>query len=162
MSSADHIEKTLSELAEPICAARGLELVGVRYLAQKGSATGQVIIDKERDDGLDGSGVDVDDCAAVSRALSAYLDEDEDLIRGKYSLEVSSPGLERPLMKPEHFERFVGREARVKTAVPVEGQRNFKGIIRGFVDGSVILEEGGKEKRVPFENVVKANLIPRF
>jgi ribosome maturation factor RimP len=161
MSPVGRIESKLTELVAPICEEMGFELVGVRYLIQRGMATVQVFIDKERVDGEEGSGVDVEDCATVSRRLSAFLDEDESVIRGKYSLEVSSPGLERPLMRPEHYERFTGREARVKTSVPIEGQRNFKGVIRGFADGSIILEEDGKEKAIPFEDVVKANLIPR-
>ena len=162
MSSAAEIENELTKLATPICEEMGLELVGVRRLVQRGMTTLQVFIDKERADGAPGSGVDVEDCARVSRRLSAHLDEDDSLIRGKCSLEVSSPGLERPLMKPEHFERFEGRVARVKTSQPIHGQRNFKGTIRGFVDGSIILEEDGEEKSIPFEDVVKANLIPRL
>jgi ribosome maturation factor RimP len=161
MPSIAEIEAKLSGLAAPICGELGLELVGVRYLVQRGMGTVQVIIDRERPDGGEGSGVDVEDCATVSRRLSSILDEDEDLIRDKYSLEVSSPGLERPLMRPEHYERFAGHEAKLKTSVPVDGQRNFKGIIRGFVDGSIILEEDGKQKTIPFEDVVKGHLIPR-
>jgi len=161
MAPHKQIENDLARLVEPLCEEAGLELVGVRHLVQRGMVTVQVFIDKERADGAEGSGVDVEDCAHLSRRLSAFLDEDETVIRGKYSLEVSSPGLERPLMKPEHFERFTGREAKVKTSEPIGGQRNFKGIIRGFVDGSIVLEEDGKEKSIPFEDVVKANLIPR-
>jgi ribosome maturation factor RimP len=161
MPTIEQIETKLTELATPVCDELGLELVGVRYLVQRGTSTVQVIIDKERPDGEPGSAVDVEDCAQVSRRLSSFLDEDESVIRDKYSLEVSSPGLERPLMRPEHYERFTGHEARVKTAGPIEGQRNFRGIIRGFVGGSIILEEDGKQKTIPFEDVVKANLIPR-
>ena len=155
------IETEITKIAEPICQEMGLELVGVRQLVQRGMLTLQIFIDKERVDGGEGSGVDVEDCAKVSRRLSAVLDEDEELIRGKYSLEVSSPGQERPLMRPEHFERFVGLEAKVKASTPISGQRNFRGIIRGFAEGSVILEEDGVEKSIPFEDIVKAHLIPR-
>jgi len=162
MSKAKSIEHLIEELCLPIADRLGLELVQVRFLTQRGKATVRIIIDRERDDGKPGSGVNVDDCADLSRALSAHLDEDDSIIDVEYSLEVSSPGLERPLVKLADFERFSGDEARIKTSAPVGGQRNFKGTLRGVSGDSIDLEEDGLRKAIPFELIVKANLIPRL
>lgn len=162
MSKAEKIEQLIEELSLPIADRLGLEIVQVRFLTQRGRATLRIIVDKERSDGKPGSGVNVDDCADLSRALSAILDEDDTIVEGEYHLEVSSPGLERPLVKLTDFERFSGDEARIKTSAPVEGQRNFKGILRGVSGDSIDLEEDGLRKAIPFKLIVKANLIPRL
>lgn len=162
MSKAENIERLIEELCLPIAERLGLEVVQVRFLTQRGRATVRIIVDRERGDGKPGSGVNVDDCADLSRGLSAILDEDESLIDVEYTLEVSSPGLERPLVKLADYERFSGDEARIKTSAAVGGQRNFKGILRGISEDSIVLEEDGLRKAIPFELIVKANLIPRL
>lgn len=162
MSKAENIERLIEELCLPIAERLGLEVVQVRFLTQRGRATVRITVDRERSDGMPGSGVDVDDCANLSRDLSAILDEDESLIDVEYTLEVSSPGLERPLVKLADYERFSGDEARIKTSAAVGGQRNFKGILRGISEDSIVLEEDGLRKAIPFELIVKANLIPRL
>jgi len=107
----------------------------------------------------DGRAMTVEHCADVSRALSAVLDV-EDPIGGAYTLEVSSPGVDRPLVRPEDFERFAGFDARVELETPIEGQRRFKGRLCGLdADGSVLLGEGEARMRVPFGAVRRAKLV---
>jgi ribosome maturation factor RimP len=162
------IKSTLEALAEPICRAHGVELVDIRHVRQKGGAVVRVVIDRERDDVMvdpaspPGSGVSVDDCQAVSRDLSAALDVHEELIPGRYDLEVSSPGIERPLVKESDFERFAGREAKVQTRQRVGERRRFRGLLRGIEDGCVKIEESGGTVAIPYEEVAKAHLVYRF
>jgi ribosome maturation factor RimP len=96
-------------------------------------------------------GVDHALCARVTRLLDAY--------RGDYTIDVSSPGLERPLRKPEHFVAAVGRRVSVRTDREVEGKSRFKGELLGAEDGAVTLSSSGKELRIPYESIVRANLI---
>ena len=106
----------------------------------------------------DRAGMTVDDCAEISRAVSALLDV-EDPIQGAYQLEVSSPGIDRPLIKPEDFDRFAGFEARLETDRQIEGQRRFRGRLLGVVDEAVglVLPEG--ERRIPLSAIRKAKLV---
>ena len=101
----------------------------------------------------------MDDCERVSHQISGVLDV-EDAIDGRYVLEVSSPGLDRPLGDARDFERFSGHEVRLRTDVPVNGQRNFKGLLRGLRGGQVVLEMDGQEVALPLERVEKARLVP--
>ena len=112
-------------------------------------------LDRER-------GMTVDDCAEISHAVSALLDV-ADPLPDAYTLEVSSPGLDRPLTRPEHFERFVGERARLETETPIDGRRRFLGRLSGFEDGRVLLEveEPGGEVdlvRLPLEDLKRAKL----
>jgi ribosome maturation factor RimP len=123
----------------------------------------QIMIDREQGTrGLDGSGVTLEDCTNVSRDLSTVLDMHEDLVPGHYNLEVSSPGLDRPLTKLSHFERFVGREAKVEIKAPIEGRRRFDGPILGVEGDIVTIEQDKKPVAIPFGDVVKAHLVYRF
>lgn len=107
----------------------------------------------ERPDGT----MSVEDCAELSRVVSAVLDV-EDPIGGEYDLEVSSPGIDRPL-RPQDFERFVGHEAKVKARTPIDGQSKFRGeIIRADINGAV-LDIGGEQRRLPFEQIETAKLV---
>lgn len=102
----------------------------------------------------------VDDCAEISHAISAVLDV-ADPIEGAYALEVSSPGIDRPLVRREDFARFAGFEAKLETEAPVEGRKRFRGIVRGFdeAQGAVLVEqEKGELVRIPFASVRKAKL----
>jgi ribosome maturation factor RimP len=161
--ASQQLERSLEELIDPICRAHGVELVDVRYLREPGGAVIRVIIDREVP-GLDvGSGVSLEDCTAVSRDASSALDVHQDLMpSGAYRLEVSSPGLERPLVKLSDFERFAGREVKLKTRTPIEKQRRFRGTLRGVVDERVELDENGKVVRIPHEDIAQANLVYRF
>ena len=104
-------------------------------------------------------GVTVDDCARVSHQVSGVLDV-EDPIRGPFTLEVSSPGFERPLFTPEHFERFAGERVKVKLDLPVDGHRSVTGTLLGYRDGCVVVLEDGVEKRLPLDAVRRAHLAP--
>jgi len=135
--------------------AMGYELVGVG-LFRKGHA-GQVLrvyIDRE-------GGIDLDDCSAVSHQLSGVLDV-EDPIAGHYDLEVSSPGLDRPLFEPAHFERFKGRKAHLRLTAPLQGRRKLDGILAGTDGDTVLLEEGEALHRIPFEQIDTARLVADF
>ena len=138
-------------------------------MPQKDGAVVRITIDRARVDGKDGSDITLTDCTDVSRDVSAALDVHEDVLPGAYHLEVSSPGLERPLVKPADFERFAGREVSVRTLVPLEGtkQRKFQGDLKGFArseDGAefVELNVNGSELRIPFDSITQAHLVYRF
>jgi len=107
---------------------------------------------------IDRKGMNVDHCAEISRAVSALLDVD-DPIAGTYQLEVSSPGIDRPLMKPADFERFAGFEARVETDLAIDGQRKFKGQLLGLHDQAVRLAMPEGEKEIPLSAIRKAKLV---
>ena len=160
--SQDVVQSKLEEITAPLCARRGLELVQVRILTQRGNSVVRVMIDRPRDDDMDGSGVDIDDCADISRDLSTILDEDPDLVPGSFQLEVSSPGLERPLVKEADYVRFAGREAAVKTREPIDGRRSFRGTLTGVADGQIRMDLSGQRVAIPLGTVVKAHLVHRF
>jgi ribosome maturation factor RimP len=165
LAEASAAQSTLESIVEPVCRAHGVELVDVRHFRRKGGAVVRVIIDRERigvEGEEPGSGVTVDDCTNVSRDISAALDVHEDLIQGAYNLEVSSPGLERPLIRLQDFERFAGREARIQSNVRIGERRRFKGRLLGVVDREVEIEQDGTPVRIPYDNVAKANLVYRF
>jgi ribosome maturation factor RimP len=155
-------------IAERVIASRGLELVELEFRGSGGKARMlRVFIDKT-------GGVTHADCEAVSRELGTILDVEDAVPGGAYTLEVSSPGMDRKLTRPEHFERFVGSRVRLTTREPIEGNRFFEGRLEGFRDGTVVLVQGpGKGQRgkrelpprhveIALENIEKANLVPEF
>ncbi|QKT02567.1 ribosome maturation factor RimP [Ectothiorhodospiraceae bacterium 2226] len=145
--------KALENLIEPAVTALGYELVGAEFHSQGGrGGLLRLYIDAE-------AGITLDDCERVSRQVSAVL-EVEDPIPGRYTLEVSSPGLDRPLFSAAHYNRFLGRRARLRLQQPVEGRRKITGVIVAVRDETVVLEEDGAEYAVPLVNVEKANLVP--
>ena len=153
--SGGPLEQRIVDLLEPSVRGLGYELLGVEFTGQGQHSRLRLFIDRE-------GGVNLDDCEQVSRQVSAVLDV-EDPIRGHYALEVSSPGLDRPLFRLEHYSRFVGHLVKVRLSHALAGQRNFKGtIVR--VDGKavVIALEDGSEISLAFDNIDKANLIPVF
>jgi len=139
-------------LIEPTLTSMGYELVRVMSTGGR-RPTLQVMAER-----LDRAGMTVDDCAGISRAVSAILDV-EDPMDGAYQLEVSSPGIDRPLIKAEDFERFLGFEARVETDRQIEGQRKFRGRLLGVADQAVrlVLPEG--ERVIPLSSIRKAKLV---
>lgn len=143
----------LQDLLEPVITGLGYEVVRILTIGQK-NPTLQIMIDR-----LDGKDITVEDCATVSRAVSAVLDE-KDPIKDQYSLEVSSPGLDRPLTKIEHFKRFSGYEARIETAVEVKKRKRFKGVL-GNVDeqNRVHIDVDGTDYAIAFDDISKAKLI---
>jgi ribosome maturation factor RimP len=142
----------IKAIVEPVVTGLGFELVGVEHLAQGRHSLLRVYVDNE-------AGITVENCADVSRQLSAVLDV-EDPLPGEYTLEVSSPGLARPLFELADFERFAGQAAKIQLAVPLNGQRKFKGTLSGVQNNNVLLMEGDREHSLPFEQIVKANLAP--
>jgi len=145
------LEERLIELVEPILRFRRLELVELTF--QRGSGRGRlrIVIDEEK-------GVSVEECAEVSREVSALLDV-EDVVPGSYVLEVSSPGLDRPLRRKEDFLRFAGRLARVTLAEPRGGQGLLIGRIRRVEGDDVVLEtEGGELVTLPYAGIRRARL----
>ena len=135
----------------PLLDAEGLSLVDVEYTREQGGWVLRVFIDKE-------GNVTLDDCARVSREFGQLLDV-EDIIPTSYHLEVSSPGLDRPLKKEEDFIKYSGRIVRIKTKEQVSGRRNFKGALLGCTEGKVMVKvEGSEIFAIPFSSILKANL----
>ena len=148
------IEK-LTQICEPVVTGQGYELVELEWKHELGQWVLRVFIDKP-------TGVSLDDCASVSRELSAVLDV-ADAISPAYSLEVSSPGLNRPLRKEADFARFVGKKAKIRTKRPIgETRRNFSGTLIAVEAGKVKIDVGDQVCEVPVEDVEKANLVYEF
>jgi ribosome maturation factor RimP len=144
----------IQAVVAPVVTSLGYELVGVEYLAQGRGGLLRVYIDSE-------DGITLDDCSRVSHQLSGVLDV-EDVIRGQYQLEISSPGLDRPLFSEAQFARFIGHQVKLKLTVPVAGRRKFRGVIEAVKEGVVTLAEDGELKEIAFNNIDKANLVPEF
>ncbi len=145
---------SLEKIIEPVVSAMGFELWGLSYRSGKNQAHMTVYIDKVQ-------GVSLRDCELVSHQLSGVLDV-EDPVRIPYTLEISSPGLDRPLFKEAHFHRFVGKKATVRLKWQIEGRRNITGTLQGFNDGQVLIEHGGLCYSFPLEAVDRARLVPEF
>ncbi len=142
----------LEAIIEPAVLAVGFEFVGLEYFKRREGALLRIYIDGEH-------GVPLDACAQVSRQISAVLDV-EDPIAGSYSLEVSSPGLERRLFKLAHFERFVGKKAKVRLKTPREdNRRNYSGVIETVVGETICLSEGEQSVTIDFGDIDKAHLV---
>ena len=161
--ATEELVNVLNKLADPICRAHGVELVDVRYLRERGGAVIRIIIDKDSPGEDDGSGVSLDDCTRVSRDVSSALDVHDDAMpSGGYRLEVSSPGLERPLVKLADFERFSGREIKLRTREAIDRRRRFQGTLVGVTDGAVTLDQDGTVLHIPHAAIAQANLVYRF
>ncbi len=161
--ATEQLQKRLAELIDPICRAHGVDLVDVRHQRERGGAVIRVIIDRDQPGQDDRSGVSLDDCTQVSRDVSTTLDIHEDVLPlGAYRLEVSSPGLERPLVKLADFERFSGREVKLRTKTAIERQRRFQGRLLGVVDRAIELDQDGTVLLIPHDDIAQANLVYRF
>lgn len=141
-------------IIEPGVHALGYELVDVELAGQGRNALLRIYIDQP-------DGVTVEDCAAVSRQVSAVLDV-EDPIPGHYTLEVSSPGLDRPLRREEDFSRFKGALIHVRMLTPIMGRRNFTGRLLGYERESVVLEADTERYELALANIEKARLVPEL
>jgi len=147
----EDIVAQVKELSEPILTQKGMELVDVEYKMEQGSWVLRLYIDKP-------GGVTVDDCSDVSTELGMLLDV-KDIITHAYNLEVSSPGLDRPLTKEKDFLKYTGKKVRIKTKQPISGRRNFSAILDGFSEGKIFLfDSEGKKWEIPFDSVEKARL----
>ena len=132
--------------------ALGYELLGVEYHAAPQHSRVRVYIDSE-------SGIGVEDCERVSYQVSGILDV-EDPVAGAYDLEVSSPGLDRPLFEPNDFARYRGSRVKIRLNWPLDGRRNFRGILEGYRDGNIFINVDGAEHALPFSRIGTARLIP--
>ena len=143
--------RRIEDIVSPTVVGMGYELV--RVAMSRGGGTLQIMIEP-----ADGRPMDVEDCATLSRALSAVLDV-EDPIPSAYTLEVSSPGIDRPLTREKDYIRWAGHLARVETTQPIEGRRRFKGTLLGLENGTVRLRlDDGKEADVPLSQISRAKL----
>lgn len=140
----------LDALVHSVVEGLGYELWGYEYRAHKYSALLRVFIEKE-------GGINLDDCSNVSRQLGAALDVD-DPIKVAYTLEVSSPGIDRVLFKPEQFNRYIGRRVKIRAKWPIDGQRNFVGRLDGIKDECVMVEMDSKDFSIPVDAIDRARL----
>lgn len=145
-------ERRIRDLLEPSVTGLGYELVGVELERSGARPVLRVFIDH-------GDGITIGDCEMASRQIGAVLDV-EDPVPEAYVLEVSSPGLERPLLSADHFVRFAGHPVRVRTNEPMDGRRGWKGRLVGCHEGIVVVREGGEERLIPLDLIGKANLVP--
>jgi len=162
----ERMRDALMRLLEPPIEALGFELLELEFAQAGRGGVLRLYIDRARADadvpgGVDerGSQVTVDDCAAVSHAVSQVL-EMEDPIKGNYTLEVSSPGFDRILRKRSHFERFLGERIFAELKVPIDGRRRFVGRLKSVEGGSIVVEVDGQAHDLPLERIHKARLRP--
>jgi ribosome maturation factor RimP len=147
----ERIRAQVWPLAESLCDSEGLELVQLEYRRERGGRIMRLFIDKP-------GGVTLEDCASISRELGDLLDVHLSDI-GPYRLEVSSPGIKRPLAREADFERFRGQRARIRTLSPIDGQKNFSGVLEGVADGRVRINTGRCTAAIPIEGISKAFLM---
>jgi ribosome maturation factor RimP len=144
----------LQALLAPVVEALGYQCWGVEFLSQGRHSLLRVYIDHE-------NGIQVDDCEKVSRQVSGVLDV-EDPIPSEYTLEVSSPGMDRPLFSLEQFAAHAGELVKIKLRSPYDGRRNFQGLLRGVEEQDVVVLVEDHEYLLPIDLIDKANIIPRF
>jgi ribosome maturation factor RimP len=150
----DRLEKKLNNMFEPVIESMAYELIGVELTGSGNGTVLRVYIDADK-------GITVDDCQAVSYQVSGILDV-EDPLHEHYTLEVSSPGLDRPLIKPEHFRQFIGSLVKIRSKESVLGRKNFKGILESFDGEYLTIAVDNEVYEIPFEIVEKANLVPEL
>lgn len=148
------LERKLTDMLTPPVEALGFELVGVEFVRAGKHSILRVFIDHE-------NGIDVDDCADVSHQISAVMDV-EDPITTEYNLEVSSPGMDRPLFKSEHYALVVGEMITVKLSIPQDGRRNFKGLLLKCENDTILIKVDNDEFSLAIANIEKGNLVPNF
>ncbi|MBU2710585.1 ribosome maturation factor RimP [Zooshikella harenae] len=146
--------QTLEQLIVPTIEALGFVVWGIELFSQGKHSKLQVFIDSPK-------GINLDDCEKVSRQISSILDV-EDPISGEYTLEVSSPGMDRPLFTLAHYEAFKGHKVQLKLRSPYEGRRKFKGVITGVENDEVVVQVEDHEYLFAIDLIEKANIIPQF
>lgn len=148
----NRILEKLEAIISPILENLGYQLVDCELITNTGRMILRVYIDKD-------GGITIGDCSSVSRSIGDVI-EIEDILKKAYSLEVSSPGLDRPLRKPEDFKRFSGSTVKLKTARPVNGRSNYKGLLEGMDGNDIVIRVDGVECRVPITELSKARVEP--
>lgn len=150
----DDLNEKVRQLAEPVVVAEGMELIHVECLKMHTRWIVRLFLDKE-------SGVTLDDCAVVSNQLGDIFDIN-DLINGPYTLEVSSPGFDRPISRDQDFIKYRGSPVNIKTSSKIDGIKNFKGQLVDFIEENgnkiIVMEVAGKNYRIPKTEIIKANL----
>jgi ribosome maturation factor RimP len=148
----EDVASKIEEVANRVAQSEGLEVVEVEVKGGGSNRLVRIAIDKPQ-------GVTHGDCELISQQVGTILDVEDIVPGGRYTLEVSSPGIERKLLKPQDYERFRGKKARLTLRDAVEGRRNWEGTLAGFADGAVALEtEPGKTRQFPFTQIQRANL----
>jgi ribosome maturation factor RimP len=153
VSSGDQV---LKQLLQPVLEAMDCELWGLELQMGGKAKLLRIFIDRDEE-----VGVGVDDCERVSRQASAILDV-EDVIPGEYILEVSSPGMDRPLYELDHYARYLGEEISLRLRFPYEGRRNYKGRLKAIEGDEIVVVVTDNEFLFPVEGIEKANLVPQF
>ncbi|MFD0869150.1 Ribosome maturation factor RimP [Chlamydia abortus] len=151
---SSHIKTTVEKMIQPYLEEHAMELVDIEYLKEGSNWFLRVYVDKE-------GGIDIDDCGRLSEYLSAKLDE-KDPIPNAYFLEVSSPGAERPLKKPEDFVKAVDKHVFVTTYEPVDGLKEFEGRLKSYDGSELVIEVGKKQHTIPTEKMASARLAIVF
>ncbi|OGT30815.1 MAG: ribosome maturation factor RimP [Gammaproteobacteria bacterium RIFCSPHIGHO2_12_FULL_35_23] len=144
----------LNKILAPVVEQMGYEYIGCDFIIQGHFSLVRVYIDKE-------GGVGIDDCAEVSHQISGILDV-EDLIKTRYNLEVSSPGLDRPLFTVTQFCKAIGQQIKIRTNMPIDGQRKFTGILSTVIDENIVLVINNEEVTIPYITITKANIVYQF
>ena len=144
----------LQAIVAPVIEALGYQCWGVEFLSQGKHSLLRIYIDHA-------DGILVDDCEKVSRQISGVLDV-EDPISNEYTLEVSSPGMDRPLFTLEQFAAHAGEQVKIKLRTPFDGRRNFQGVLRGVEEQDVVVLVDEHEYLLPIDAIDKANIVPRF
>ena len=147
-------EQKLTDMLRPAGEETGKELLGVEFISAGNNSVLRLFIDHE-------NGINVDDCAEVSRQVGAILDV-EDPISSEYNLEVSSPGIDKPLFEMSHFKAVVGEIVNVKLSMPLNGRRKFKGTLVAIEDNTLIVDVDGIDYELSLSNVDKANLVAQL
>ncbi|SEQ68960.1 ribosome maturation factor RimP [Solimonas aquatica] len=148
------MRERLEQILEPVVVSLGYELVLLEYSPSPKNAMLRLYIDAP-------AGITLEDCERVSKEVSGVMDV-EDPIRSAYRLEVSSPGLDRPLVKPAHFARFTGHQARIQLLAPKDGRRRFVGFIRGADESRIKLETAEGMFELPLSDIERARLVPDY
>ncbi len=147
--------KQLEQILAPIVEGLGYEFWGIEFRSRGHQSMLRVYIDDFED------GIGVDDCEKVSRQIGAVMDV-EDPIQTEYTLEVSSPGMDRPLFRLEHYDAFVGHQVQIRLRMAFEGRRKFQGVIKGIEGSDVVIIVDEHEYLLPFDSIDRANIIPVF
>jgi ribosome maturation factor RimP len=148
-------DEEVNALLAPLVSDLGLELVGIEFSPGRGGSLLRVYVDAPQ------RAVTIDDCERASREISALLDVN-DPVAGRYTLEVSSPGLDRPLFTPEHFVRFVGQAVKINVNLPLDGRRRFHGTIKEIEGDRIVIEQDGTAVSIAHANIAKARLAPDY
>ncbi|RKZ49028.1 MAG: ribosome maturation factor RimP [Gammaproteobacteria bacterium] len=144
----------LIELLEPVVTALGYEMLGIEYFRQKDGSMLRLYIDND-------AGITIDDCTRVNHQVIGVLDV-HDPIKEKYFLEISSPGLDRPLFTLEQFQRFIGEKVKMKLREKVEDRRKIKGVIKAVEETAVLISDDGVDYLIPADAIDSAHLVPEL